>query len=88
MPLYRPRTPAPLEAFLWRGDNFAEAQEYFSDRAFSVEKNFETSETLTVVDAYGSTRWFVRPGTYVFVKENTLRTMPRDEFEALYEEGS
>lgn len=88
MPVYRPRTSAPLEAFLWHGDNFAEAQEYLSDRVFSVEKNFEPPETLTVVDASGSTRWFVRPGTYVFAKENTLHTAPREEFEALYEEVS
>lgn len=88
MPLYRPRTPAPLEAFLWLGGNFAEAQEYFSDRVFSVEKNFETPGTLTVVDPAGSTRWFVGSGTYVFVKGNTLRTVPREKFEDLYEEVS
>lgn len=88
MPLYRLRTPAPLEAFLWLGDNHSGAQEFFAQLSFSVEKNADSVETLTVVDPSGSTRWFVRPGTYVFVKGNMLRTVSREKFEDLYEEVS
>lgn len=88
MPLYRPRAQAPLEALLWLGDNYFEAQDFFSHRVFSVEKTSDAAETLTVVDPSGSTRWFVYPGTYVFVKGNMLRTVPREKFEDLYEEVS
>lgn len=88
MPFYRPRLQAPLEALLWLGDNFAAAEDYFSHHPFSVEETSDAAETLTVVDSSGSTRWFVHPGTYVFVKGNMLRTVPREKFEDLYEEVS
>lgn len=88
MPLYRLRTPPPLEALLWLGDNHLEAQEFFDQFPFTIEETVDSAVTLTVVDPSGSTRWFVRPGTYIFVKGNMLRTVPREKFEDLYEEVS
>lgn len=88
MALYRLRTPPPLEALFWTGHNVAEAEEFFVELVFSLEKTAESPETLTVVDGSGSTRWFVRPNTYIFVKGNAIRTVSQEEFEDTYEEVS
>jgi hypothetical protein len=88
MTLYKLRTIAPLEALLWLGDNESEALDFFDSTRFVIESSQDSLGNLTVTDGTGSTRWFIQPGNYVFPRGNSLRTIPREDFEKIYEELS